>query len=155
MGDFLLGARSSHCASVKQSLLCTPCLLFVTVVGLKLRCVLCACCVLLRTDERKLDEELAWAASRPSSLWSGPPPRVATHGVQIFEDCLSEFEKGVYEEYVRRLPGCVYSLNQNPDVRCVHAKGKVPRADEMVFKHATLQFAVGHDMCCCVLAHRC
>lgn len=73
-----------------------------------------------------LDEELAWAASRPSSSWNGPAPCMAKHGVEAFEDCLSEWEKNVYDQYVRKEPGCVYSLNQNPEVRCIHSKGKVP-----------------------------
>ena len=82
-----------------------------------------------------MDEELQWAASRPGSCWPvGNPPRVATRGIAAFEDCLTAVEKKWLDDYQKIQGGSIYSLNQNPEFRCMTAKGEA-------------RFVLFRDMC--------
>ena len=74
-------------------------------------------------DAADLQRDLEWAASRPGSMWKGPgQPSLEQHGKHVFEECLTDWEAGIYESYIGIQRDTVYSLNQKPDHRCMLAK---------------------------------
>ena len=77
----------------------------------------------LRTDKSVLDNELAWASQRPSSLWSSNEPPSSTQN-DVFYSVLSVDEQKRLSQYSKMYPGGVYSLTQNPEVTCMSSNGQ-------------------------------
>ena len=77
-------------------------------------------------DERDLNNELRWAASRPGSRWADAErlPTIAEDGTGAFEDCLTSWEAKAFNGYMRMFPDSAYALNQSPWFRPICAKGE-------------------------------
>ena len=89
-----------------------------------------------RKDAGDLQEELTWAASRPESRWKTgvdsssqrEPPQlgdIMDDGSSVWEAYLTTSEQKFYQTYMAKFPNSCYSLNQDPDVTPMYARGQV------------------------------
>lgn len=86
----------------------------------------------LRNDEEVLNDELQWASSRPTSLWTrDESPKL--HDTSSFHACLNQMEVGFLNAYESKYPNGLYSLNQDPAYTCMRSHGQVPSPHYMLF----------------------
>ena len=73
-----------------------------------------------RLSDDVLEKELEWSASRQSSMSCGLAPKI--DDPLCFIKTFTKNEYQFYMKYKRIAPGGLFSLNQNPDVKCVRTK---------------------------------